>query len=294
MRLAVLGAPQSWYFADLVRASRVTGDNIVSLPFTQLSSSIIGQQLTIASGTESGDVSLNEFDAVLVRSMPPGSLEQVVFRMDALLNLESQGTTVLNSPRSLEASIDKYVATTRLAAAGLLVPDTVACQTVDQAMLAFEQLGSDVVLKPIFGSEGRGIARISDEAIAIRIIRSLVQTSCVFYLQRFIPHRGADLRLFVLGDEVLGIVRKNNGDWRTNVSLGGTAEPVTVTDEMREQATTAARAMGTEMAGIDFLDGIDGRRYAIEVNAVPGWRALSQTLQIDIAERVLRFIQSRV
>ena len=294
MRLAVLGAPQSWYISDIIRAATASGDTVVSLPFTKLASSVLGQRASVVSVSDSTEVGLEGFDAVLVRSMPPGSLEQVVFRMDALLQLESQGTLILNSPRSLEASIDKYVATTRLANAGLLVPDTIACQTVEQAMLAFQRLGGDVVLKPIFGSEGRGITRISDEAIAVRIIRSLVQTGCVFYLQRFIPHNGQDLRLFVMGDEVMGIVRRNEDDWRTNVSRGGTAEPVAVTDAMREQALTAAGALGAELAGVDFLDGRDGNRYALEVNAVPGWRALGKALNIDVAHRLLGYIRSRL
>ena len=146
----------------------------------------------------------------------------------------------------------------------------------------------------ITGAGNPGITRISDEAIAVRIVRSLVQTGCVFYLQRFIPHNGQDLRLFVMGDEVMGIVRRNEDDWRTNVSRGGTAEPVTVTDAMREQALTAAGALGAELAGVDFLDGRDGNRYALEVNAVPGWRALGKALNIDVAHRLLGYIRSRL
>ncbi len=114
--------------------------------------------------------------------MPPGSLEQVVFRMDALGRLEAAGATVINPPRAIECAVDKYLTTARLAAAGLLVPRTVACQTVEDAMAAFELLGGDVVIKPLFGSEGRGITRLQDEALAERAFRLLVQlgASCIF------------------------------------------------------------------------------------------------------------------
>lgn len=290
MRLAVIGASQSWYLSDLVRAARLAGDEIVPLPFTEISAAIVGQDSSVSSAGNQ----LRDFDAVLVRSMPPGSLEQVVFRMDALAQLESHGTPVFNSPRSLEICIDKYAATCRLVASGLNVPDTVVCQTVEQALAAFEDLDSDVVLKPIFGSEGRGIVRIHDKAIATRIVKSLVQTGCVFYLQRFIEHGGADTRIMVLGDQMFGVTRRNLHDFRTNISCGGIAEPITITDELREQAKTASASMGTEMAGVDFLDGIDGKRYAIEVNAVPGWRALSATLDMDLSAHVLRFIRSHL
>src|SRR5947208_1224253 len=71
---------------------------------------------------------LDDFDAVVVRTMPPGSLEQVVFRMDRLHALAARGFPVLNPPRALEVCVDKYLALVRLAAAGLRVPETIVCQ----------------------------------------------------------------------------------------------------------------------------------------------------------------------
>ncbi|MCA9211809.1 MAG: RimK family alpha-L-glutamate ligase [Planctomycetales bacterium] len=290
MHLAVIGSSKSWYLSDLMRAANATGDTITSLPFTQIASSVRGGKCCVTSD----GFDLSQFDAVLVRSMPPGTLEQVVFRMDCLLQLESQGVLVLNSPRSLEAAIDKYVGTARLIRAGLTVPETIVCQTVDQAMEAFHSLESDVVLKPIFGGEGRGIVRISDEAIAVRVTRSLEQTGCVFYVQKYVDHEGADIRVFLLGEQAYGMRRENRLDWRTNVSQGGTAKALDVSDELRSDALAAARAMETEIAGIDFLQGRDGVRYALEVNAVPGWRALSKATNSDIAVDVLKYIRSRL
>src|SRR5207244_3319278 len=83
------------------------------------------------------------FGAVIVRTMPAGSLEQVVFRMDALHRFEAGSGRVLNPPAALEACIDKYLAGVRLDAAGLAVPSTVVCQDADAAMEAFGQLGGD-------------------------------------------------------------------------------------------------------------------------------------------------------
>ena len=117
----------------------------------------------------SGGVDLAQLDAVLVRTMPPGSLEQVVFRMDVLARLEAQGLVVINPARAIEAAVDKYLATARLQAAGLRVPRTAVCQTVEEALGWFAELGGDVVLKPLFGSEGRGITRLVDEAFALRV-----------------------------------------------------------------------------------------------------------------------------
>jgi ribosomal protein S6--L-glutamate ligase len=287
MHLVVLGSVESWYFKDLVRAGAARHE-IAPATFYQLTSSlgIMGTTVT------SGGLDLAAADAVLVRTMPPGSLEQVVFRMDLLGQLEAAGKPVLNPPRALEAAVDKYLALAKLQAAGLRVPRTLVCQTADDAMIGFAQLGGDVVLKPLFGSEGRGIARLQDEALALRAFKMLEQLGAVLYLQEFIPHEGADLRLLVIGQRVLGMRRRNPLDWRTNVSRGATAEPLEVTPELGELAHRAARAIGAPLAGVDLLPGRDGQLYAIEVNAVPGWKALARALQIDVAALVLEYIES--
>src|SRR5262249_11227459 len=143
---------------------------------------------------------LADFDAVLVRTMPPGSLEQVVFRMDCLARYEAAGGIVINPARAIEAAVDKFLTTAKLQAAGLLTPRTICCQTAEEAMVAFEQLGRDIVLKPLFGSEGRGITRLTDENLALRAFKMLTQLGAVLYLQEFIEHEGHDIRLLVIGD----------------------------------------------------------------------------------------------
>jgi len=282
MRIAVLGNAGSWYLEDLRRAAS-RNQQIHSASYQQLVATVEGAEL----GFRSGEVNLSCCDAVLVRSMPPGSLEQIVFRMDALANLAAAGVQVVNPPRAIEAAVDKYLATTRLHQAGLLVPRTVACQSVATAMEAFVNLGGDVVVKPLFGSEGRGIMRVSDEAIALRTFRALEQIQSVMYLQEFIEHEGCDYRLLVVGEQVLGMRRSHPTDWRTNISRGATAESLVVSDELSEIAHRASRSVGAVVAGVDLLPGRDGRLYAIEVNAVPGWRALARVTGVDVAQLVL-------
>ena len=109
--------------------------------------------------------------------MPPGSLEQVVFRMDVLQRLEARGHRRPQPAAALEVCVDKYLASARLEAAGLPVPPTIVCQDADTALEAFEQLGGDVVVKPLFGSEGRGMVRVSDPELAWRTFRTLERTA---------------------------------------------------------------------------------------------------------------------
>ncbi len=140
--------------------------------------------------------------------------------MDLLGQLESLGKPVVNPGRAIEAAVDKYLASAKLAAAGLRTPPTLVCQTADAALAAFEQLGGDVVVKPLFGAEGRGITRLQDEALAQRAFGMLAGLGAVLYVQPFIAHDGYDLRVLVVGDDAWVMRRTNPLDWRTNVSRG--------------------------------------------------------------------------
>src|SRR5579883_813424 len=247
MRIAVLSAGDGWHVRDLRRAAAALGHAAEAVDFRR-------QSAGVAFGVPPGEALrfLDGYDGVLVRTMPPGSLEQVVFRMDLLHVVAGRGARVLNPPRAVEACVDKYLATARLAAAGLPVPPTVACQHADAALEAFAALGGDVVVKPLFGSEGRGMVRVADPELAWRTFRTLERTQSVLYLQQFIRHPGWDLRLFVLGGKVLASMRRTaRGDWRTNVAQGGRAESITPGRVERELALQAAAALGATMAGVD-------------------------------------------
>lgn len=240
-----------------------------------------------------GGEDLSGFDAVILRTMPPGSLEQVVYRMDALWRLESAGVAVLNSPKAVECAVDKYLATARLEAAGLTVPATVVCEEAAAALEAFERLGGDVVVKPIFGSEGRGIVRVSDPDLALRTFRTLARIGSVLYLQKFVQHEGFDIRVLVLDGRVLGAMRRRgDGDFRTNVSRRAKPEPHRLAPAEAELALRAAAATGTRFAGVDLLYGADGTCYVIEVNAVPGWRAFRGVTRLDVADAVVSSLET--
>ena len=312
MRIGVLGNSDSWYVRELQRAGGELGHAVVRLEFSRIVAGCgqkngargIGNQSELdaswsaslglcifESSGAADDVSLSVFDAVIIRTMPPGSLEQVVYRMDVLARLETRGVTVLNSPKSVECAVDKYLTTAKLEEAGLPVPATVVCENSEDALAAFERLGGDVVVKPIFGSEGRGILRVSDPDLALRTFRTLERLDAVLYLQRFVEHRGFDIRVLVLDGRVLGGMRRvSDGDFRTNVSREGRGEAHVVTDTEAEWALRAAAATGARFAGIDILYDRDGNGFVIEVNAVPGWRAFEKVTGMDVARIVIEAV----
>jgi ribosomal protein S6--L-glutamate ligase len=280
MQIVILSAGDGWHVQDLLRAARGLGLAARVVDFRKVRAAVGRPAPAELAG-----------DGVLVRTMPPGSLEQVVFRMDVLHRLRAGGVPVLNPPAAVEACVDKYLATAKLDAAGLCVPPTVCCQHADAALAAFAGLGGDVVVKPLFGSEGRGIVRVSDPELAWRTFRTLERTGAALYLQQYIAHEGWDLRVFVLGGRVLAGMRRHAGrDWRTNVAQGGRPECVPVTPAEERLALAAAAAVGAPVCGVDLLPGRDGRLYVLEVNAVPGWRALAPVTGLDVARELLRFL----
>lgn len=292
MRLGIVGDPEGYYVRELVRASSGTA---VVVGWNELGGFEAGGGS--ASRFRAGEIRLDEFDAILVRSMPAGSLEQVIFRMDVLGRLHDSGTVVLNPPRSLETAIDKYLTTARLAEAGLPTPRTIVVQTSDAAMEAFEALGRDVILKPLFGSEGKGLGRLTDPDVAFRTFRLLERLGSALYLQEYVDHPGFDLRILLVGDEAFAIRRRHENDWRTNLSRGAVAEAVDPSEEELDLARQAAAIVGAPLAGIDILQDRDGRRYVLEANAVPGWKGVASAYEIDVAVRVLsvaeRLVESR-
>ncbi len=126
MRIAILSGGTGWHVQDLLRAAGELGHRAEAVDFRSL-----------AAGVEAEPAPLAGFDAVLVRTMPAGSLEQVVFRMDVLHAAAARGVPVLNPPRAVETCVDKYLTNVRLAAAGLPTPPTLVAQRADDALEAF-------------------------------------------------------------------------------------------------------------------------------------------------------------
>ena len=153
-------------------------------------------------------------------------------------------------------------------------------------MAAFRSLG-DVIVKPLFGSMGLGMVRVSDEEMAFRVFRAIEQIRGVYYLQRTIDHAGRDIRAFVVGGRVLGAIERRAEGWRTNLARCGSARTVRLSDEWAGLAVRAAAAVGAEYAGVDLLPARDGQVYVLEVNGIPGWQGLQEATGIDVAAALI-------
>lgn len=296
LNIGILANPTSWYLRDLKRAADARGHQVTPLRFDQIETRL-GTRTTIFAGRhEESDIAsfpANECDAIIVRSMPRGSLEQIIHRMDALQLLANGGTLVVNSPKGLECAIDKCLSLARLSEHGLPIPETVACETTSSAMTAFDALGRDVVVKPLFGSEGKGIVRVSDHETAYRVFRALEQVGSVLYLQRYFPHGATDYRILVLDHRVVGaIARTNLHDFRSNAAFHPRTETYTPSDGEADLAIRAATSCGIRFAGVDLLRDESGQYAVCEVNAVPGWRLFGKTTGIDVASELIQRLET--
>ena len=316
LRVAVVGEPSGRHVGRLLAALTARGHQGTVVRWTDLAAEVCcGVRSEVRSGFRSGQSAqsagdsaqatverflppaIDAADLVVVRGMPGGGLEEVVFRMDLLGRLAARGTPVVNSPRGLEIAIDKYLSLARMAAAGLSVPRTMVAQSPDAIRAAWHSLGRDCVAKPIFGSRGRGIARITDEASLATLIDAATAAppaGSVAYLQEFLPHNGWDVRILLVGKDAFAMRRfAVAGEWRTNVSLGGRPEAFSPPADWVELARAAARAVETEIAGVDLLPARDGRVVVLEVNAVPGWEGLEAATGIPVADAIVRHLECR-
>ena len=222
-------------------------------------------------------------DAVLVRTLSGGSFEAVTLRLGVLHALSALDVPVWNNARAIERCVDKSTTSFRLAQAGLPTPATWTTESREAASAIVQGEGGPLVLKPLFGSQGRGL----------RLIRSADDLPApadvaggVYYLQRYIGiDRGGfhDFRLLVSQGAVVGAMMRHSAHWVTNVKRGGKPVAAMAEGAMRDLAVAAAGAVGAAIAGVDIIVDGDGRPTVIEVNSMPAWSGLQRTMPVDIA-----------
>ena len=284
MRVMILSARTGWHTDELIRALTERGHLAAVVPYEGLIAKFASRTLRLDRPGEcetrltSEQISLLDADAVLARIIPGGSLEQLIYRVDALHWIEDRGVPVVNSPRAIERCVDKFYTTTLLHDAGLLVPETVVCEQGEDAMAAVRAMG-DVVIKPIFGSLGHGMVRVSDpetwrSASCARSIRSRRSSTCSA------PSitAAATSACSSSAVAVLGAIERRApaGEWRTNVAIGGSATPFDLPPRSRAMALRRAAAVGADYAGVDLLPARDGSVFVLEVNGIPGWEGLQK------------------
>ncbi|MGI6406469.1 MAG: RimK family alpha-L-glutamate ligase [Syntrophaceticus sp.] len=288
MRIAIIGNNQCWHAAELaVALERLKVDVSCIAPRRMRAS--IGEKPYVASCNGPSSIPLDDFDAVVVRSVPGGSLEQVIFRVDLLHRMENAGVKLINNPDCIETTVDKYYTSTLLEDHGIPTPRTVVTERFEDAMDAFRMMG-DAIVKPLFGSLGLGMVRISDEDTAHRVFKAWQACRYVYYVQEYIPHGNWDIRAFVIGSRVAAAMSRSSDNWKTNINRGGIAEPYKLSPEQEELCFKTASALGAAYLGVDILVDPDGVSYVIEANSAPGWKGLQDVTDVNIASELANYV----
>jgi RimK family alpha-L-glutamate ligase len=285
-KIGILSSQRGYHVQALEAAINSRGCEPVFFPITRLTGWIGGHPALHARGE-----CLEDCRALLVRTIPTGSLEQIIFRMDALHRLESLGVRVVNSASAIERTVDKYFTSFLLADAGILTPRTLVTEDFDSALAACREMG-DVILKPLFGSEGKGMVRISDEETAYRVLRAWEVNRYIYYIQEYVPHFQEDIRAFVVKDRVVAAMLRRGTGWKTNFSKGAEVNPIRLSAEMEALAVKATQLIALDYAGVDLMPAEDGRTFVVEINSIPGWRGLQKTTDQNIAEKIIDSVLS--
>ncbi len=236
-------------------------------------------------------------DAVLVRGIAGGSFEQVTKRLGILHALAHFGVAVYNDARAIERSVDKAMTSVLLHAAGIPTPPTWALESAaaaQQLVTRESAAGRSLVLKPLFGSQGKGLLRLGRvDGAHVPLPALCAAYGGLAYLQRFVEAQaepGHDYRVLVAGGRPVAAMRRVSSHWIHNVAQGARCEPQSLAHdagpELGRLAVAAARALHMDYAGVDLLPTRDGL-CVLEVNGVAAWQGLQGVAQVDIARALV-------
>lgn len=271
----------NWHVRRLAYALRARGAYVVisSLPRCAFDTQL-------ASGIDIPGFDGKLPDAVFVRSISAGTLEQITFRLGILHALRESGVRVWNDARAIERCVDKSATTFLLHKSGIPTPRTRTVEGFEPADAYVGAAGRPLIFKPLFGSQGKGLARIDD----LSMLPAPEAADNIYYLQDYVPASGItfeDWRVIVTRRRVVAAMARRAGNWITNVHQGGSPSAHTPSEEMVDLARAALAAVGGDYGGVDLIRAPDGRLLVLEVNSNPSWRGLQSVTDIDIAEAIV-------
>lgn len=228
------------------------------------------------------------FDVVLDRAM------EFSRGLYALQILNSWGVRTVNAARVVAVCGDKLLTTARLAAAGVPQPRTEIAFTPDAALGAIEAMGYPVVVKPVIGSWGRLVAKLNDREAAEALLehKSVLGHFLheIFYLQEYIAKPGRDIRLIMMGDEIISCIYRASEHWVTNTARGASASPCPVDDALEQLAHAAAHAVGGGFLAIDVIEDPQRGYLVNEINPTPEFRGSETATHANIPDRLINYL----
>jgi ribosomal protein S6--L-glutamate ligase len=233
---------------------------------------------------------LNEFDAVI-----PRIGASITFYATAVLRqFEIMGVFSVNESVAISRSRDKLRALQLLARKGIGLPVTGFAHSTKMTDDLIRLVGgAPLVIKLLEGTQGKGVVLAETKKAAESVIDAFRNMDANFLVQQYIKESaGTDLRCFVIGDRVVATMQRTarEGEFRSNLHLGGTAKAVEASDAEKNIAVRAVKALGLNVAGVDVMRSNSGP-VVLEVNSSPGLEGIESSTQQDIASQVIEFIE---
>ncbi len=231
---------------------------------------------------------------------------------------EAAGVPVVNSPGTVATCADKVRTSLALSAAGVSTPATEVAFTPESALAAVESFGYPCVLKPVVGSWGRLMAKVESRSAAEALVEHKDTLGHyehgVFYVQEYVDKPGRDVRVLAAGGEPVAAMARSSDHWLTNAAKGAETEPFAVDGTVRELVARASEAVGGGLLGVDLMEtgveksddtggdstgadgtGGDGPGYTVhEVNHAVEFTALAETVDVDVADAVVAWLDEYV
>ncbi len=233
---------------------------------------------------------LGGYDAVI-----PRIGASITFYGTAVLRqFEMMGVYPLNESVAIARSRDKLRTLQLLSRKGVGLPVTGFAHSPDDTQDLLNLVGqAPMVIKLIEGTQGKGVVLAETRKAAESVCDAFRGLDAHFLVQEFIQEAGgADIRFFVIGDRVVAAMKRQakEGEFRSNLHRGGSAEAIRITPEERSTALRAARIMGLNVAGVDLLRSNRGP-VVMEVNSSPGLEGIEKASGKDIAAEIIEFIE---
>jgi ribosomal protein S6--L-glutamate ligase len=280
-----------WSVRELINASKNLGHEPLYVRINELDAYIINGEIRVMHGEEQiiGDAGVVRGVGLRLR------LETFMRRM-GLLEALNIYTPLINKPYNTLLARDKWLSLLMLAKNNIPVPETVITENPFTAKRFVEKHGR-AVFKPLMGSLGLGSTLLLDPDIAFHISRTLYNLNLPSYLQAYIEKPGYDFRVFVVGDHVVGAMKRVGVTWKTNIAQGARGIGISESDypEVFDLGIKSAKILGLDYAGIDIVyDTINDKYYVIEVNAFPQWRGLKTATGVDPAIHIIEYLVNNV
>jgi ribosomal protein S6--L-glutamate ligase len=289
MKLAVLG-PGSKYMGyttgRLLEEAEKAGLEVEFVPLIEI-------KLKIDKGLDiiHEKKNLMEFDYILPRiDSKRASVGYPVVRF-----LDELG---MNKPYSAETIIvahNKFITLERLASRSVPVPETYLTGSKRSAEDILKKQKLPIMIKLLSGFGGQGVMVIESREAARSVIEAMQTLKQQILIEKFVDNPGEDIRGVVAGDEVIASYKRiaSPDDKRANIYAGGRAVVFKLTPEMEEITLRSARAIGSKICAVDMIDGRDGIKV-IEANINPGIRGIEKATDINVAQRMIKYVESEM